>query len=40
MPPRFVLTYFNIEGLAEKVRLAFLLTGTDFEDKRINGEEW
>lgn len=34
------LTYFNIQGAAEKVRLAFVLAGVAFEDVRITGEEW
>jgi len=34
------LTYFNIAGVAEKVRLALVLTNTPFEDKRIAFQEW
>jgi len=34
------LTYFNIEGVAEKVRLAFKIGGIEFDDKRINFPEW
>jgi len=34
------LTYFNIAGAAEKVRLAFHLNGIAFEDERINFEQW
>lgn len=34
------LTYFNIEAAAEKVRLALVLTGTEFEDNRINFPDW
>ena len=34
------ITYFNIEGAAEPVRLALAATGQDFEDVRINFEEW
>ena len=34
------LTYFNIQGAAEKVRLAFVLAGVEFEDVRVTGEEW
>jgi len=30
------LLYFNIEGAAEKVRLAFVLAGVDFQDDRIS----
>ena len=29
------LSYFPIQGVAEKVRLAFVLKGIDFEDERI-----
>ena len=38
--PKYKLTYFNIEGSVEKVRLAFVLNGVDFEDVRLNWEEW
>lgn len=38
--PKITLTYFNIEAAAEKVRLALVMTGTPFEDKRINFDEW
>lgn len=34
------LTYFDIEGVAEKVRLALLLAGADFEDRRVNRDTW
>jgi prostaglandin-H2 D-isomerase / glutathione transferase len=34
------LTYFDIEGVAEPVRLALLLTKTPFEDHRIKFPEW
>jgi len=30
------LLYFNIEGAAEKVRLAFILSGVEFNDDRIS----
>ncbi len=36
----YKLTYFNIEGVAEKIRLAFVLAGINFEDDRINSEDW
>ena len=35
-----VLTYFNIEAAAEKVRLAYVLTGTEFVDDRIEFKDW
>jgi len=34
------LTYFNIEGLAEKIRLALIIGKYEFEDIRINFDEW
>lgn len=34
------VTYFDIEGAAEKIRLAFALCNRDFEDIRINHAEW
>jgi len=34
------LTYFDIEGAAEPVRLAFLLAGIPFEDDRIKFPQW
>jgi prostaglandin-H2 D-isomerase / glutathione transferase len=34
------LSYFNIEGAAEHVRLALLLSRTPFEDHRISWTEW
>lgn len=37
---KYTLTYFDIEGVADKVRLAFKLNGVDFEDKRISFEEF
>ena len=34
------LTYFNIHGAAEPVRLALVLTGTAFEDERLTFDAW
>ena len=34
------LTYFDIAGAAEKVRLALVVSGTEFEDNRIQREAW
>ena len=34
------LTYFDIEGVAEAVRLALLLSGTPFEDVRVQFADW
>mmetsp|Transcript_9533 Transcript_9533/g.14344 ORF Transcript_9533/g.14344 Transcript_9533/m.14344 type:complete len:224 (-) Transcript_9533:85-756(-) len=36
----YKLTYFPIAGAAEKVRLAFVLTRTPFEDCRISPDQW
>merc|ERR1712107_289537 len=38
--PKFKLTYFNLEAAAEKVRLAFVVNGIDFEDNRIDFATW
>lgn len=38
--PKYRLTYFNGRGRAEVTRLMFALAGVEFEDKRIQGEEW
>lgn len=35
MAPKIKITYFPIEAAAEKVRLALVMTGTEFEDNRI-----
>ncbi|GBG30260.1 Glutathione S-transferase [Hondaea fermentalgiana] len=34
------LTYFDLEAKAEKVRLALVLNGVDFEDVRLTESEW
>jgi glutathione S-transferase len=34
------LTYFDIEGAGEPVRLALVLSGTEFEDDRIKFPDW
>ena len=34
------LTYFDIEGVAEAVRLALVLSGTPFEDVRVQFPDW
>jgi len=39
-PARVKLTYFDAEGKAEKVRLALVLGGIEFEDNRIPMEQW
>jgi adenosine kinase len=38
--PKMKLTYFNIQGAAEKVRLALVVQGIEFEDERITFEQW
>jgi len=38
--PKIELTYFDIEGAGEPVRLALLLSGTDFKDNRIQFGDW
>jgi len=38
--PNIKLTYFQAEGRAEKIRLAFVLGKIAFEDNRIAGEQW
>jgi len=40
LPMPIKLTYFDTEGAAEKVRLALVMTGTQFEDVRINFGEF
>ena len=40
MAPSIKLTYFDIEGRAEPVRLALVLSGTEFEDERIPFDKW
>jgi len=38
--PKIKLTYFDIEGVAEPIRLAFALADVEFEDDRINFSQW
>lgn len=38
--PTLKLSYFDIEGLAEKVRLALFMQGIPFEDERISFADW
>lgn len=38
--PAIKLTYFNIAGVAEKIRNAFILGGIPFEDERIQFSQW
>jgi len=39
-PNGIKLTYFDWEGVAEKIRLALALGGIDFEDERVTLENW
>lgn len=34
------LTYFNIRGLAENARLILAQAGVDYEDNRIEKQNW
>eukprot|EP00615_Pteridomonas_danica_P006970 CAMPEP_0114337336 /NCGR_PEP_ID=MMETSP0101-20121206/6299_1 /TAXON_ID=38822 ORGANISM="Pteridomonas danica, Strain PT" /NCGR_SAMPLE_ID=MMETSP0101 /ASSEMBLY_ACC=CAM_ASM_000211 /LENGTH=222 /DNA_ID=CAMNT_0001469545 /DNA_START=91 /DNA_END=759 /DNA_ORIENTATION=+ len=34
------LEYFPIEGAAEKIRLALVMTGTEFDDVRVPFDQW
>ena len=36
----YKLYYFDARGRAEMCRLAFAAANIDFEDVRLNGEEW
>lgn len=38
--PTFKLTYFNIRGLAEPIRFLLAYGGIEYEDNRIEREEW
>jgi prostaglandin-H2 D-isomerase / glutathione transferase len=37
---QYKLTYFNGRGRAEGVRLLFAAAGVDYEDVRIEKEQW
>ena len=39
-PSSIKLTYFDIEGVAEPVRLALLLAGAPFDDVRVKFPDW
>lgn len=36
----YKLTYFDIQGMGEKVRLAFVLNGIPFDDDRVAFAQW
>ena len=38
--PRYQLIYFNFRGRAEVARLLFAEAGVEYEDTRIEREEW
>lgn len=38
--PKFKLTYFNIRGLGEPIRWLFAYGGIEYEDNRIERDDW
>ena len=40
MAPKIKLTYFNFEGVAEKIRLALKIGGLAFVDERVAFAQW
>lgn len=38
--PKYKLTYFNFRWLAEPIRYLFNYVDEDFEDKRVEMDEW
>lgn len=38
--PEIKLTYFDIDGIAEQIRLTLILSNIDFEDVRVKKEDW
>ena len=38
--PDYKLTYFNVKGVSEPIRYLFAFAGVDFEDDRIEKENW
>lgn len=39
MAPKYTITYFDVPGLGEPVRLALVMSGEEWEDKRLTYEE-
>jgi hypothetical protein len=39
-PKSIKLTYFDIKGVAESIRLAFTVGGIKFEDERLTREQF
>jgi len=40
MAPQYKLSYFDVRGLAEPIRLIFAVKGIEYEDNRIEREAW
>ena len=40
MPAKIKLTYFNLRGRAEVARLILAQAGVEYEDHRIEREDW
>lgn len=40
MAPQYKLTYFDLTGLGEPIRLLFYYGGINFVDNRISKEQW
>lgn len=38
--PKYKLTYFNLKGLGEPLRIMFAYAGIIYEDIRIEREDW
>ena len=37
---KYTVHYFNIKGRGEIVRLMLVAAGVDFEDNRVQGDDW
>ena len=40
MAPAYKLTYFNVRGLGEPIRFLLSYGGIEFEDHRVEKEDW
>jgi hypothetical protein len=40
MAPTYKLTYFNVKGLGEPIRCRLSYGGVEFEDHRVEKEDW
>ena len=38
--PQYKLTYFQLRGKAEAIKMTFAVAGVDFEDVRVSMEDW